>query len=138
MNSRSETHYRACNLCEAICGIEIRVEDGRIASIRGDREDSFSRGHICPKAVALQDIHNDPDRLKQPVRRTASGDWERIAWDAALEETAHRIRGIQNDHGRDAIGIYLGKIGVKGKICCDVWRWAVPDITSKVKSGRTS
>jgi anaerobic selenocysteine-containing dehydrogenase len=112
MTSRADSHYRACNLCEAICGIEIRVEDGRIVSIRGDREDSFSRGHICPKAVALQDIQDDPDRLRHPVRRTAAGDWERISWDAALDETAERIRGIQNNHGRDAIGVYLGNPNV--------------------------
>jgi len=112
MTSRSETHYRSCNLCEAICGIEIRVENGRIASIRGDRKDGFSRGHICPKAVALQDIRNDPDRLRQPLRRTAGGGWERIGWDAALDETAERIRGIQNEHGRDAIGVYLGNPNV--------------------------
>jgi len=112
MTSRAETYYRSCNLCEAICGVEIRVEDGRVASIRGDREDDFSRGHICPKAVALQDIHNDPDRLRQPLRRTAAGDWEPIGWDAALNETAERIRGIQNEHGRDAIGVYLGNPNV--------------------------
>ncbi len=112
MTARSETHFRACTLCEAICGIEIRVEDGRITSIRGDRADSFSRGHICPKAVALQDIHNDPDRLRHPMRRTAAGDWERIDWDAALDETAQKIRGIQTDHGRDAVGVYLGNPNV--------------------------
>ncbi len=70
------THYRACNLCEATCGIEIEVRDGAIVSIRGDREDPFSRGHICPKAVALQDIYDDPDRLRHPMRRTKDGDWE--------------------------------------------------------------
>jgi anaerobic selenocysteine-containing dehydrogenase len=112
MTSRSETHYRSCNLCEAICGVEIRVENGRIASIRGDRKDGFSRGHICPKAVALQDIHNDPNRLRQPLRRTAGGGWERIGWDVALDETAEKIRGIQNEHGRDAIGVYLGNPNV--------------------------
>jgi anaerobic selenocysteine-containing dehydrogenase len=99
-------------LCEAICGIEIRVQDGRITSIRGDRADSFSHGHICPKAVALQDIHNDPDRLRHPMRRTAGGDWERIGWDAAFDETAKKIRDIQTDHGRDAIGVYLGNPNV--------------------------
>ena len=75
MNQNSKTvHYRACNLCEAICGLEIAVEHGDIVSIRGDRSDPFSRGHICPKAVSLQDIHNDPDRLKHPLRRTGGGD----------------------------------------------------------------
>ena len=52
----SETHYRACNLCEAICGIEIEYENGEILSIKGDKNDQFSRGHICPKALALKKI----------------------------------------------------------------------------------
>ena len=51
---KSFTHYRACNLCEAICGLEIQVEDGAITSIRGDADDPFSRGHVCPKALALK------------------------------------------------------------------------------------
>lgn len=78
----STTHYGACNLCEAICGLEFKVQDGRILSVRGDEADPFSRGHVCPKAVALKDLHEDPDRLRHPVRRTPSG-WERIGWDEA-------------------------------------------------------
>ena len=105
------THYRACNLCEAICGLEIQVEGGEITSIRGDAEDPFSRGHICPKAVALQDIHNDPDRLKHPIRRTATG-WQRLGWDEAFDLAAERIRAIQNEHGHDAVGAYLGNPNV--------------------------
>ena len=105
-------HYRACNLCEAICGIQITVEDGEIVSIRGDRDDPFSRGHICPKAVALQDIHNDPDRLRQPMRRTSGGNWEQIAWDAAFDETAARLLEVQSTHGRDAVAVYLGNPAV--------------------------
>jgi len=106
------THYRACNLCEATCGIEIEVRDGTIVSIRGDREDPFSRGHICPKAVALQDIHNDPDRLRHPMRRTGDGDWEPIDWETAFDLTAEGIRKIQHDHGPDAVGVYLGNPNV--------------------------
>ena len=67
-----------CNLCEAICGLELTLEDGRVTSVRGNPEDPLSRGHICPKAVALQDVHDDPDRLRRPVRRTADG-WEEMA-----------------------------------------------------------
>jgi len=111
-NDEVTTHYRACNLCEAICGIEIEVRDGTIVSIRGDREDPFSRGHICPKAVALQDIHNDPDRLRHPMRRTRDGDWERIDWETAFDLTAEGIRKIQHDHGLDAVGVYLGNPNV--------------------------
>jgi len=112
MNTSKKVHYRACNLCEAICGLEITVEDGEIVSIRGDRDDPFSRGHVCPKAVALQDIHNDPDRLKHPLRRTAGGDWERIPWKVALDETANRLSSTQRDHGRDAVGVYIGNPAV--------------------------
>jgi len=103
-----EVHYRACPLCEAICGLAITVEDGRISSIRGDREDPFSRGHICPKAVALKDIHEDPDRIRRPLRRTRAGQWEPIEWKAAFDETADRLAATQKVHGRDAVGVYLG------------------------------
>ena len=91
----TQTHYRTCNLCEAMCGIEIKVDGDEILSIRGDKNDPFSRGHICPKAVALQDIYHDPDRLRHPVRRTTTG-WERISWDDAFEEVVSRIQRIQH------------------------------------------
>lgn len=103
----SRHHYRTCNLCEAMCGIEIVVKGDSIQSIRGDSADPFSRGHICPKAVALQDIHTDPDRLRHPMRRTPTG-WVQIGWDEALAEVASRFKTIQRQQGRDAIGVYLG------------------------------
>ncbi len=90
-----------------MCGLRIEVEDGRVASIKGDRDDPFSRGHVCPKAVALRDIHEDPDRLRQPMRRTASG-WEEVSWHAALDETARRIHELQCEHGRSSFATYLG------------------------------
>ncbi len=107
----NRTHYRACNLCEAICGLEIRLEDGEIASIRGDADDPFSRGHICPKAVALKDITEDPDRLKHPMRRTARG-WQRLGWDEAFDLAAERIRAVRAEHGADALAVYLGNPNV--------------------------
>ena len=84
-------HHRACHLCEAICGLTIQTEGERILSIKGDPLDSFSRGHICPKAVALQDIQNDPDRVRQPLRKVA-GQWQPIAWDEAFELVAEPLR----------------------------------------------
>jgi anaerobic selenocysteine-containing dehydrogenase len=104
-------HYRACNLCEAICGLDIVMRGDVIEAIRGDKDDPLGRGHICPKAVALQDIHSDPDRLQQPVRRTAKG-WERIAWDEAFDEVASRFLQIQREHGDDAVAVYLGNPSV--------------------------
>ena len=109
--SGTQIHHRACNLCEAICGLEIRVENGSIVSIRGDAEDPLSRGHICPKAVALQDIHADPDRLRHPMRRTGDS-WERIPWDEAFDLAADRIRSIQDQYGNHAVGAYLGNPNV--------------------------
>lgn len=100
-------HYRNCNLCEAMCGLEIELQDEHIVAIRGDQADPFSRGHICPKAVALQDIQQDPDRLRRPVRRTAEG-WQEISWQEALDETAARLGAIRRHHGGAAIGLYSG------------------------------
>ena len=100
-------HHRTCNLCEAMCGIEIELAGDAITAIRGDKNDPFSRGHICPKAVALQDLHQDSDRLRRPVRRTADG-WEEISWEQALDETAARLRAIRQAHGGEAIGVYAG------------------------------
>jgi anaerobic selenocysteine-containing dehydrogenase len=100
-------HYRTCNLCEAICGIEITVQADQCLDIRGDKDDPFSKGYICPKAVALQDLHYDKDRLKYPVRRTPHG-WQRIGWDEAFDEVTQNLKRIQAKHGRNAIGTYLG------------------------------
>ena len=100
-------HHRACNLCEAICGLEIRVRGEEILSIRADDADPLSQGHICPKAVALKDLYEDPDRLRKPIRRTESG-WQEIDWDEAFDLVADRLVAIQAAHGPDAIANYLG------------------------------
>jgi anaerobic selenocysteine-containing dehydrogenase len=99
--------YRACHLCEALCGVEIRSRGDEIVAVRGDVADTFSRGHICPKAVALIDVHNDPDRLRGPVRRVGTS-WEPIGWDEAFDLVASRFAAIQREHGANALGIYLG------------------------------
>ncbi len=107
MMSTPRVHFRTCNLCEAMCGLEIEVQGEEILAIRGDKADPFSRGHICPKATALADIYQDPDRLRQPVRRTAVG-WEQISWDEAFDEVVSNIKHIQAEYGRNAIGLYQG------------------------------
>ena len=110
--NHTTTHYRACNLCEAICGLAIEVSGDEIRSIRGDRDDPFSRGHICPKAVALQDVQTDPDRLRHPVRRMGDGTWKRLSWNEALDEVGDRLRAIQKTSGNDAVGLYVGNPSV--------------------------
>ena len=104
---RDRVTYRACHLCEALCGIEIRTRGDEIVGVRGDAADPFSRGHVCPKAVALIDIHNDPDRLRGPLRRVGER-WEPIGWDEAFDLVASRFAAIQREHGANALGVYLG------------------------------
>ncbi|MCF5053028.1 molybdopterin-dependent oxidoreductase [Pseudomonas syringae] len=109
-------HHRACHLCEAICGLTLettQADDGSLAitSIKGDTLDTFSRGHICPKAVALQDIQNDPDRLHQPMLRVGS-EWQPIAWEDAFALVAERLSGIQARHGQNAVAVYQGNPSV--------------------------
>lgn len=105
------TVHRACNLCEAICGLEITLDNGVISSIKGDKNDPLSQGHICPKAIALIDIQQDPDRLRAPVRRNGDS-WETISWDEALDLVAERLAALHTAHGADAIAIYLGNPNV--------------------------
>ena len=99
--------HRTCTLCEACCGIEVRVEDGRIAAIRGDARDPLSRGEICAKATALKDLHEDPDRLRHPIRRTGKG-WERIGWDEALDEIAEALIDELTTRGGEGAILELG------------------------------
>lgn len=109
--SETKFHYRACNLCEALCGLEIEYQGKEIIAIRGDKNDPFSHGHICPKATALEDVYKDPDRLKRPVRRTENG-WETISWQEAFDAVERGIKSVQEKYGKDAVGIYLGNPNV--------------------------
>jgi anaerobic selenocysteine-containing dehydrogenase len=105
------TRLGVCNLCEAICGLRITLEDGRVTDVRGNPDDPLSRGHVCPKALALSDVHEDPDRLRRPVRRTPDG-WEEIGWDEALDLVADNLARTITEHGRDAVAVYLGNPNV--------------------------
>lgn len=104
-------HYRTCNLCEAMCGLVIDHQEGEIKSIKGDKNDPFSEGFICPKAVALQDIYTDPDRLKQPIKKV-NGQWQQIEWDEAFDLASEKLLAIREKYGKEAIGIYQGNPSV--------------------------
>ena len=106
-----KTHYRTCNLCEAMCGLQITYQNKSVISIKGDKKDSFSKGHICPKATALQDLYHDKDRLKTPIKKTVSG-WQEISWEEAFEEVAHKLKSIQKKYGNNAVGVYRGNPNV--------------------------
>ncbi|WP_341226197.1 molybdopterin-dependent oxidoreductase [uncultured Arcticibacterium sp.] len=100
-------HYRTCNLCEAMCGLKITHENQEIIKIEGDKKDTFSRGHICPKAYGLKEIYQDPDRLKTPLKKV-NGAWEAISWEAAYKEIASKIVELNIKHGPDSIAVYQG------------------------------
>ncbi len=115
MEPTRTTRLGVCNLCEAICGLVVTLErtahGERITDLRGNPDDPLSRGHICPKALALQDVYEDPDRLRHPVRRTKTG-WQEIGWDEALDLVADGLARAVTEHGRDALAIYLGNPNV--------------------------
>ena len=100
--------YRTCPLCEATCGLEITTSNGDVTAIRGDDDDVFSHGFLCPKGVALKALHEDPDCLRTPMRRTAGGDFEPVGWDEAFAEIDERLTPILAEHGRNAVGVYIG------------------------------
>ncbi len=106
-NQPVKTHFRSCTLCEAMCGVKIEYQGDKIISIAGDPEDTHSWGHICPKGYSLQDLHNDPDRIKKPMQKV-DGQWLEISWEEALDITAERLVGIQQQYGNDAVAGYWG------------------------------
>ena len=105
------TSFRACPLCEAICGLEMQFEDGRMVAIRGDDADPFSRGHVCPKGNAILDLEADPDRLTSPMRKV-DGQWQAIGWDEAFQLAGRSLADIQKSHGAASVATYLGNPNV--------------------------
>lgn len=104
----SETiHHRICPLCEACCGLEIKVRDQQVISIRGHEADVLSAGYICPKAVALKDLHEDPDRLRTP-RIKRGGVHVEATWEEAFAEIEKRLPPLIATHGRNATGVVVG------------------------------
>jgi anaerobic selenocysteine-containing dehydrogenase len=101
------TAYRTCPFCEATCGLEIELDGREVVSIRGDSEDVFSRGFLCPKAYGLKQLHEDPDRLRTPLVRR-DGELVEATWDEAFAEIDRRLSPLLAEHGRDAVAVYIG------------------------------
>jgi len=100
-------HLATCTLCEAACGIVVEEEGGRVTSVRGDPDDPMSRGYVCPKVVGMQDLHEDPDRLRTPLIREGSS-FREATWDEALDRAADGIRAVRKGHGPHAVAVYQG------------------------------
>ncbi|HEV8691628.1 MAG TPA: molybdopterin-dependent oxidoreductase [Ideonella sp.] len=103
----TETRYRICPLCEACCGLNVQVAGDKVVSIKGAEQDVFSHGYICPKGNALRDLHDDPDRLRQPLVRR-HGELQPATWDDAFEEIERRLLPIIQQHGKDAVALTVG------------------------------
>ncbi|EJL85692.1 anaerobic dehydrogenase, typically selenocysteine-containing [Polaromonas sp. CF318] len=101
------THHRICPLCEACCGLELKVKAGKVISIRGHEADVFSAGYICPKGVALKDLHEDPDRLRTPLIKR-DGVFVEASWDEAFEEINRRLPPLIAAHGKDSVAVMAG------------------------------
>jgi anaerobic selenocysteine-containing dehydrogenase len=111
MPAEIKTHYRACNLCEAICGLEIKTQDDQVLSIKGDKNDPFSQGYICPKGTAMEDIYTDPDRLRMPVKKQGDS-WVEISWEEAFVTVAEKLVAVQEKHGLNAAAFFAGNPNV--------------------------
>jgi anaerobic selenocysteine-containing dehydrogenase len=106
----TEIRYHQCTICEAACGLELEVAGREVIGIRGDAEDAFSHGFVCPKGAALRELDADPDRLSQPLVRRG-GVHVPVSWDEAFEEVERGLRPIIEQHGNDAVAFYLGNPG---------------------------
>lgn len=96
-----------CPLCEATCGVRVIMKEGQPVAIRGDENDLFSRGYICPKGVALHELASDPDRIRAPMIREGST-WRTVTWSEAFAAVEAGWKRIWSDYGREALGVYLG------------------------------
>ena len=105
----NQTITRLCPFCEACCGlvVEFNPASRQVVSIKGDKDNPFSQGFLCPKSQGLRLLDEDPDRLRKPMVRRG-GDFVETDLDSALDEAASAIRSIREKHGNDALGLYIG------------------------------
>jgi anaerobic selenocysteine-containing dehydrogenase len=100
-------HRRTCPLCEAMCGLDITVTDGQVSSIRGSKDDVWSKGYICPKGTTLGRLHEDPDRLRAPMVR--DGDtWREVSWEEAFEACEKLLHPVIERYGIEALTAFIG------------------------------
>ncbi|MFB6691241.1 molybdopterin-dependent oxidoreductase [Streptomyces virginiae] len=105
------TALRICPLCEATCGLTLTIEGSTVTGARGDRDDVFSRGFICPKGAAFGQIDADPDRLRTPLVRR-DGRLREATWEEAYDAVAAAVPGLVREHGPQSVGVVLGNPNV--------------------------
>lgn len=104
----AEVHHTFCRICEALCGLEVTTEAGRITQIRPDEQHVATGGFSCVKGLKQYKLYESPDRLMHPLRRTSTGDYARADWDEALREIGTKVAQLRRDHGPDSIAMYVG------------------------------
>ncbi len=102
-----QTRHTFCRICESLCGLEVQLEDGKVAKIRPDADHVATRGFACPKGLKQHHLFNSPDRLKYPMKRIGKN-WQRVSWKQALGEIGAKIRRLRGEDGPDSIGMYVG------------------------------
>jgi anaerobic selenocysteine-containing dehydrogenase len=100
-------HYRTCPFCEATCGLAVTVRGDEVVSVRGDEDDVFSHGFLCPKSQGLKQLHDDPDRLTRPLVRR-DGELREASWEEAFAAVDEGLTRVLAAGGRDAVAVYLG------------------------------
>ena len=101
------THSTFCRICEALCGLQVTVEDNRVTQVHPDREHLTTHGFSCPKGLKQAQFYDSPDRLDYPMKRTGTK-WERVSWEQALEEIGAKVKQLRGDHGPDSLAMYVG------------------------------
>ncbi|MET9485276.1 molybdopterin-dependent oxidoreductase [Nocardia sp. NPDC006630] len=101
-------HLHQCPLCEAMCGLEIHVEGGRVARVRGNPDDVWSKGYMCPKGASLGDLHHDPDRVRRPLVKV-EGRWREVDWDTAFRRCTQLLAPVIERHGIAAVTSFTGQ-----------------------------
>lgn len=104
----AEVHHTFCRICEALCGLEVTTDAGRITQIRPDEQHVSTGGFSCVKGLKQYKLYESPDRLLHPLRRTSTGDYARASWDDALREIGSKVAQLRRDHGPDSIAMYVG------------------------------
>ncbi len=101
------THHTFCRICEALCGLTVTVNDGRVTAIHPDRDHLTTRGFACPKGLKQADLYASPDRVRAPLARTGSS-WSEVSWPTAIGAIGQKVQQLRRDHGSDSIAMYVG------------------------------
>jgi len=104
----AEVHHTFCRICEALCGLEVTTEAGKITGIRPDEQHVATGGFSCVKGLKQYKLYDSPDRLMHPLRRDEAGEYERASWDDALAGIGRKVAQLRRDHGPDSIAMYVG------------------------------